>query len=718
MLLGWRMAIGRTFVLVLSAGALLIATSALAQRHRAPRGPMPSTMPSPVPLPDLMLTPPSPSPSMMAPFPIPSPIPPAPVSGAQNSALSNEELEALYRRILKHYKASEYGQAVPLADKYVDSIETRVGDDDPSYAAAINLLAILKQAQGQFVEAKAYVKRALTIHEQLSGREHPDVAIDLNMLGQLNHQLGRFGEAGRMFKRALAINEKSLGLEHLNVARDLNNLAWLYQAQGRYADAEPHVKRALAIVEKELGPEEADVGRILDTLAKVYEGQGRVKDAEPLYRRALAILEKSLGPNHPGVAVTRENLGGLYKSQGRSDEAEPLLKNALLIKERVFGAHHPSVARTLTLLAELYRTEGRTGEAELLFLRALAISKAGIREVGVFYVTDRKPEKNAKTIAFGGERSQSLTFGQANVIVPKPEDIKGHARFALGPTVRNLVNTALKIKTTEMTRLSIRHIGILSDERQFIEAVKQRLNGSRMFPKHLFVFVHGYNVSFENALRRTAQIAYDLNFDGAPFLFSWPSRGSYFSYAYDRESASVAVNHLKEFLDRIVEQTDASKVHLIAHSMGNLVLLNALEKIKLSRGRASSPAFAEVVLHAPDVDTDRFRQLMKAIKGLSRKVTLYASKGDRALGFARLVWGFVSRAGRTPIVVADVETIDVTAAGSSFLGLNHDLYATNPTIFNDMRILLERSDHPPDKRSPAFQPVVTKDGTYWLYRQP
>ncbi len=38
--------------------------------------------------------------------------------------------------------------------------------------------------------------------------------------------------------------------------------------------------------------------------------------------------------------------------------------------------------------------------------------------------------------------------------------------------------------------------------------------------------MHGYNTSFDNALYRTAQIAYDLDFDGATFLYSWPSGGA------------------------------------------------------------------------------------------------------------------------------------------------------------------------------------------------
>ena len=76
------------------------------------------------------------------------------------------------------------------------------------------------------------------------------------------------------------------------------------------------------------------------------------------------------------------------------------------------------------------------------------------------------------------------------------------------------------------------------------------------------------------------------------------------------------------------------------------------------------------------------------------------------------------KAGRTTSVFPGVETIDVTAAGSSFLGLNHDIYVTNPAIFNDMRLVLELGKHPPDERSASFQPTATQGGTYWLYRRP
>ena len=52
--------------------------------------------------------------------------------------------------------------------------------------------------------------------------------------------------------------------------------------------------------------------------------------------------------------------------------------------------------------------------------------------------------------------------------------------------------------------------------------VAERLQSSQSFKDHAVVFVHGYNTAFDYAVYRTAQIAYDLKFDGVPFLFSWP----------------------------------------------------------------------------------------------------------------------------------------------------------------------------------------------------
>src|SRR5439155_20187668 len=94
--------------------------------------------------------------------------------------------------------------------------------------------------------------------------------------------------------------------------------------------------------------------------------------------------------------------------------------------------------------------------------------------------------------------------------------------------------------------------------------------------KQAFVFIHGYANTFEDAASRTAQIAYDLGFDGAPILYSWPSTGTVTGYPADEATVEWTAPHLKEFLEKVASQTHATTVHLIAHSMGSRALVSAL----------------------------------------------------------------------------------------------------------------------------------------------
>ncbi|MFX9020032.1 alpha/beta hydrolase, partial [Acinetobacter baumannii] len=37
----------------------------------------------------------------------------------------------------------------------------------------------------------------------------------------------------------------------------------------------------------------------------------------------------------------------------------------------------------------------------------------------------------------------------------------------------------------------------------------------------MLIYVHGYNMGFEEAALRTAQLSYDLKFPGVAFFYSW-----------------------------------------------------------------------------------------------------------------------------------------------------------------------------------------------------
>jgi esterase/lipase superfamily enzyme len=346
--------------------------------------------------------------------------------------------------------------------------------------------------------------------------------------------------------------------------------------------------------------------------------------------------------------------------------------------------------------AALNRRAGKCEVAEPLFARALAASKGDIQELPILFATDRKRDGSQPSVAFtGGEPDQKLSLGLAVVTVPKDKE------------------------PVELSCLQV------VTDKELIEAAVRRLALSKSFPNQAFIFVHGVNTSFENAVRGAAQIANELKFDGGTFVFSWPTRSDHRreycvgQCEVEQENVEIAAEHLRQFLEKVVAETKATKVHFIAHSLGNLVLLRALESIA-NDAPALRPVIGEIIAAAPDVNGDEFEAFVWHIKPLGAKFTLYASASDKALWGSIQMGGWPSRAGfiadNKPLIVNGVETIDITSAGTGLFGINHSVYSTNPTIITDMRRIFESGEHPPDKRTEEFEAVVSNEGTYWRLR--
>ena len=214
----------------------------------------------------------------------------------------------------------------------------------------------------------------------------------------------------------------------------------------------------------------------------------------------------------------------------------------------------------------------------------------------------------------------------------------------------------------------------------------------------------------------------DIKFDGAPFLYSWPSKGALSTqdYSYDRESSGQAEPYLRQFLEVVARETGAKSVSVIAHSMGNQLLLPVLRDLK--RAAPPSVAISQVILAAPDVDRDGFENIARELVGVSRGVTMLAAGNDRALGISRRFWGGVPRAGDVPaggpIVIEGVDTIDVTAISTLLFSLNHSGYAETSALLQDIQLLIQTGERPPDKRVPILERVKTDRGDYWRYPRP
>ena len=335
--------------------------------------------------------------------------------------------------------------------------------------------------------------------------------------------------------------------------------------------------------------------------------------------------------------------------------------------------------------------------------------------VPVYYGTDRQRAEEPKRISYGGERARRLELGRALVTVPKTHQVPNIERpFAVRIPFTNI--TVYEQAEDPKHHFTLRELKALTRE-QFLELVRERIRGSVAFKDQALVFVHGYNTAFDYAVFRTAQMAYDLKFDSASFLYSWPSEAGITGYGYDRESSEQAEPYLREYLELVLKETGAKSVSVIAHSMGNMPLLRVLQAL----GPSLPPGVQlnQIILAAPDVDRNLFENLAANILQYGRGVTLYCSSNDRAMAAARRVAGGVPRAGDVPadgpIVLAGIDTIDVSQTSTDYLALNHSAYAETGALLDDIGLLLQTGERPPEKRIPILQRITTPKGDFWRY---
>jgi esterase/lipase superfamily enzyme len=334
--------------------------------------------------------------------------------------------------------------------------------------------------------------------------------------------------------------------------------------------------------------------------------------------------------------------------------------------------------------------------------------------VGVFYGTDRVRKDGKDRPRYTTKRAKRLETGIARVTVPKSHRVPEIER----PAIYRVPLTRVVLyeeKEDPAKHFTIASLDVL-DKKTFASLVNRPF-ASRS-SKHALVFVHGFNTTFDAALYRSAQLAYDLQFDGKMFMYSFPSRGQLGAtdYNYDRGSAEVAELYLKEFLEIITRQEGIESVSIIAHSMGNRLLMPVLADLRKS---GTSTKIAQVILAAPDVSRDKFEQLAAAMSGVAKGVTLYAAGNDLALQASRKYAGGVPRAGDVaesgPLVVAGIDTIDVTAVSTEVLSLNHHGYAEKTALLTDIALLLKTGVRPPERRLPILRRIKAQSGPYWRY---
>ena len=334
--------------------------------------------------------------------------------------------------------------------------------------------------------------------------------------------------------------------------------------------------------------------------------------------------------------------------------------------------------------------------------KKVALSKN--RRVTTFFATDRtiKIAEQSLDDKFSSERGE-LTYGVAEVNIPQNHHIGEIERppawlsFFVGEDIdKHVVLTSATILNAN----------------KYYELIKGALNKDA---KRAFIFIHGYNVSFHDAALRTAQMAVDLDLKTVPVFYSWPSRGHFEDYTKDNTTAQWTEKNLSDFLESFAKNSDANEIFIIAHSMGTHPTTKALANV-MERDRNLAGRFKELVLAAPDIDTDIFmQQILPRFSSVPIPITLYASSKDRALLASVKVNGETRAglAGKKMVIANRIETIDASEIDTDFLG--HSYYGDSRILLTDIALIIGSSMRA--KTRPLLESRPEKTPSHWAFRK-
>lgn len=300
------------------------------------------------------------------------------------------------------------------------------------------------------------------------------------------------------------------------------------------------------------------------------------------------------------------------------------------------------------------------------------------RSVTLFFGTDRAPDGH-EALRYGTAPGE-LAVGTARVSVPLDRATRPTGTLPDLPTTLGVRRTPAPARD-----IFVEHVQPMG-EVFWDDAVRGELRYDST--RTVMVYVHGFATPFAQALRRAAQLAVDLPFDGALVVYSWPSLGEVGPLAYFRDDKTIAASQplLRAFLERVVERTGAERVSIVAHSMGTLLVARTLKELHDARPELR---FDQVVLGAPDIDTTSFRRsLAPALVGAARRVTIYASQNDRALALAERASSYprVGQAGPGLLVLPGLDVIDASTAAPGDFG--HGYLGASAAVLADLRAVL------------------------------
>ncbi len=351
------------------------------------------------------------------------------------------------------------------------------------------------------------------------------------------------------------------------------------------------------------------------------------------------------------------------------------------------------------------------------------------------YATQRVPARDEGKV-YSDRPSTILRVGHADVGIG-PEDDPGQGTSSLASKTNRETPLVVDVQDVYETGplTASRHAaadprlfprGTESVDRAFANRLNRQLAATS--GKDIVIYVHGVRSNFESPILAASELQHFSGYRNVFFAFSWPASTGLLTYFQDTEDSADSVFQFRRLISYLASETDARRIHVIAHSAGTRLVSEAMGQFALEYSRLSKAQIrrelklGHVILIGSDASPLRVGGYL--IDGADRVVetfTIYTSGQDRALTLSSFVLGSRNRLGQTtqnlPQHVRDflsgfdnLHIVDVTAAERSNTGNGHGYLRGSPWVSSDI-LATVNFDMSPRARGLVRSP----DGTRWRF---
>lgn len=350
---------------------------------------------------------------------------------------------------------------------------------------------------------------------------------------------------------------------------------------------------------------------------------------------------------------------------------------------------------------------------------------------GILFATDRTPAKAGdRERHYRNERGQLLRLGLAETQIGEkgvPWDVARRVsmRKSRGQAFPVSISSVDEWGFLEASIPSWIDREMLREEdpspdatERFADAVNAQLAASEK--KAVYIYVHGFNVAFEEPVLVSAELWHFLGYQGAFIAYSWPSTPTALAYIKDSDTSGGYARNLRLFIEFVAEQTEAEEVHILGFSNGTRLVARAIEQLALVHRGTPRAALQRklrirnVILVSSDIDRDAFGSYMAdGLLDVPGHLTVYSSRHDKALRLSRFLslrserlgqlWGGKTgelhpQARQAIEKMADqISVVDVSDAERSHAGDGHSYFRNCPWVSSDVLVTLAHGLMPEER---------------------